>query len=546
MKLHILFGAALAMVCGGLAASDSSSSSYHPSSPYGTWRPLNNQPNFVSYDLTDPFDPVPDAGGAFEPRLLTDGSVVMQNVGVWSTPEMWRLVPDEFGSYVNGTWSQIASLPLNYNVTTGAVLADGRFLIAGAEYIDWDYKFLLPNQSFIYDPVEGSWTSFSGPFFFTDLYGPRASYAPSPVGDAANIVLSDGTFMLQNKMSTQAALLDLKTLTWKETGTTSKAPRWNDEEGLTLLPNGKVLTVNCYTESHFIPSMYPYPEDPTGSQIYDPKTGLWTSAGSTINSLTDPEGAEIGAAILRPDGTVFQIGASGYTSIYDYRKNRWSVGPTLPVGTGDEGQLGQQDGPAALLPNGNVLFPASPISPVFAPGLHFYVFDGTSLYEQPNIPNATEINPSIGTPDAAWMISLLVLPTGEVLSVDGSNDVEIYTPDDRSYDPNWAPVISECPKKVERNKTYKIKGIRFNGMSQASAFGDESQNATNYPLVRITNNSTGHVFYCRTHDHSYMGVASDKKVHTYFDVPANIEKGKSKLEVVANGIPSKPMHIVVH
>lgn len=42
-----------------------------------------------------------------------------------------------------------------------------------------------------------------------------------------------------------------------------------------------------------------------------------------------------------------------------------------------------------------------------------------------------------------------------------------------------------------------------------------------------------------------MGVASNKKVHTFFDVPANIESGESKFEVVANGIPSKPKKIVV-
>ena len=46
--------------------------------------------------------------------------------------------------------------------------------------------------------------------------------------------------------------------------------------------------------------------------------------------------------------------------------------------------------------------------------------------------------------------------------------------------------------------------------------------ATNYPLVRITNNSTHHVFYARTHDHSTMGVATGSAtVSTNFDVPAD-------------------------
>jgi hypothetical protein len=84
-------------------------------------------------------------------------------------------------------------------------------------------------------------------------------------------------------------------------------------------------------------------------------------------------------------------------------------------------------------------------------------------------------------------------------------------------------------------------------MSQAAAFGDELETATNYPIVRITNRSTGHVFYARTHDHSTMGVATGSlPVSTNFDVPAAAETGASRLEVVANGIPSKPVNITVN
>ena len=79
------------------------------------------------------------------------------------------------------------------------------------------------------------------------------------------------------------------------------------------------------------------------------------------------------------------------------------------------------------------------------------------------------------------------------------------------------------------------------------AFGDEFQNATNYPLVRITNKGTGHVFYARTHDHSSMGVATGSLiVTTNFDVPAGMETGASTLEVVANGLASKAVAVTVH
>ena len=76
-------------------------------------------------------------------------------------------------------------------------------------------------------------------------------------------------------------------------------------------------------------------------------------------------------------------------------------------------------------------------------------------------------------------------------------------------------------------------------------YGDEGQNATNYPLVRITNLTTNHVFYSRTHDHSSMAVASDQVVSTHFDVPKTQETGSSELEVVANGIASAPVPVFV-
>ena len=69
---------------------------------------------------------------------------------------------------------------------------------------------------------------------------------------------------------------------------------------------------------------------------------------------------------------------------------------------------------------------------------------------------------------------------------------------------------------------------------------------SSYPLVRITNNASGHVFYARTHDHSTMGVATGKKkVSTHFDVPSGIETGASSLAVVANGIASTAVAVTV-
>ena len=75
--------------------------------------------------------------------------------------------------------------------------------------------------------------------------------------------------------------------------------------------------------------------------------------------------------------------------------------------------------------------------------------------------------------------------------------------------------------------------------------GDDWQAATNYPLLRITNRLTHHVFYSRTHDFSSMAVANSHPVTALFDVPANQEQGASLLEVVTNGVASEPIEVLV-
>jgi hypothetical protein len=97
-----------------------------------------------------------------------------------------------------------------------------------------------------------------------------------------------------------------------------------------------------------------------------------------------------------------------------------------------------------------------------------------------------------------------------------------------------------------RGTTYRLEGTQLNGLSQAVAYGDDYQGATNYPLVRITSDATGHVFYGRTHDHSTMGVATGATpVSTLFEAPGEAEVGASALVVVANGVPSAPVAVTI-
>ena len=472
------------------------------------WQLLNNQPPVLDYANCGPGTPL----------LLTDGTVMLADKGC---QDWWKLTPDQFGSYLNGSWTQLASLPAGYSPLYhgSAVLADGRVIIEGGEY-----NFLQAvwtNMGALYDPGKNTWT----------MVKPPAGW--STIGDAQSVVLANGTYMQANCCTTQSALLNPATLAWASTG----ANKFDvyDEEGWTLLPNGKVLTVDAY-----VPIGITYMPTDTNSEIYDPATGSWSSAGSTVLQLWDSAHGcggqrhasfEVGPGVLRPDGTVFYTGANrcgaGHTAIYDSDSGTWTAGPDFP------GTLDIADGPAALEPNGLVLMMTSPL--IFNTPATFLEWDGTSLTQAPPAPNASN--------DSSFYGNFLVLPTGQILFTDFFF-VSVYNPVG-TYNLAWAPVITSAPSVIRPGGSYVISGYRFNGMSQASAYGDDFQSATNYPLVRITNNRTGHVFYSRTHDHSSMAVASTSLVSTHFDVPRAQEHGVSRLEVVANGIASASTEVRV-
>jgi Kelch motif len=63
-----------------------------------------------------------------------------------------------------------------------AVLPDGRVLVEGGEYVD--FNFAWTNQGAIYDPVIDSWQTVQPPVGW------------GSIGDAQGVVLSSGTFML--------------------------------------------------------------------------------------------------------------------------------------------------------------------------------------------------------------------------------------------------------------------------------------------------------------------------------------------------------------
>jgi hypothetical protein len=491
------------------------------------WTPLTNSPPF---------------GTPGTMLLESDGTVLVHDEpdnNVTGGTNLWyKLTPDANGSYVNGTWSQIASMPANYTPLyfASAILPDGRMIVEGGEYIG--ENAVWSNQGAIYNPVTNSWAPVAPPRDWTSI------------GDAASEVLADGTFMLQQPcqdcltnpyLSTDDALLNPRTLTWNVLQAPGKNDP-NDEEGWTLEPSGQLLTLDTWVSPQ--------------TQLYNPGTQSWSFAGSTATNgnPVDPfPVVEIGPQVEMPGGNVFVVGAGSstqqpptpcttdvatQTALYQFQAGTagtWSAGPEIPPIDGQE--YDSTDGPGSVLPDGNVLFDASAC--VYNTPTHFFIYDATSntITQIPDVPNAPN--------DTSYNTRLLALPNGQVLFDDGSNQMLVYTAGG-SPEPSWRPSIrSLSSANLVPGAAYTLSGTQLAGLDQGAAYGDDVQDNTNFPLVRITNSATGAVTYARTSDWTSVSVAPGTRSSTQFTIPPGTPVGPSTLVVIANGIASSPQTVIV-
>jgi hypothetical protein len=491
------------------------------------WTPLNNAPPF---------------GTPGTMLLESDGTVLVHNEPdnntTGGTNAWWKLTPDSHGSYINGTWSQIASMPAAYTPLyfASAILPDGRMIVEGGEYIG--ENAVWTNEGAIYNPVTNAWASVAPPRGWTSI------------GDAASEVLANGTFMLQQPCNTcltnpnltvDDALLNAKTLTWKVIPGTGKNDP-NDEEGWTLEPSGQVLTLDTWI--------------PAATQLFSPATRTWSFAGNTAatgNPVNPFPVVEIGPQVEMPGGNTFVVGAGSSTqepptpcttdattqnALYTYQAGTvgtWTAGPQIPAIGGQ--QFDSTDGPGSVLPDGNVLFDVSAC--VYNTPTHFFVYNAgsNSLTQVPDVPNAPN--------DSSYYTRMLALPNGQVLFNDGTSQMEVYT---AGGTPNasWKPSITSLSStRLAPGSSYALSGRQLAGLDQGAAYGDDVQDATNFPLVRITNSATGVVTYARTSHWTSVSVRPGTWSSTKFTLPSGTPAGKSTLVVVANGIASSPSTVTI-
>ncbi len=128
---------------------------------------------------------------------------------------------------------------------------------------------------------------------------------------------------------------------------------------------------------------------------------------------------------------------------------------------------------------------------------------------------------------------------------DGSHHLLVYTAGG-TPNPAWAPSINSISTTTFKPGTSaSLSGTQLAGLSQGAAYGDDVQDATNFPLVRITNSKTGVVTYARTSNWSSVSIAPGAASSTDFTIPKTTPAGASTLVVIANGIASAPVPVTI-
>jgi hypothetical protein len=419
--------------------------------------------------------------------LLTDGTV-MCAVGGGSGGNTWyKLTPDSSGSYTNGTWSQLASMNDTRLYYSSEVLPNGNVYVAGGEYGTGGSDA----RAEIYNPLTNSW-SFSSTMPFTAT-------------DASAILLPNGNILQSNSQSTYAQY-NPNNNSWSGTfgGPDSNETDW------VQLPDSSILELVSYGQN---------------TSRYIPSSNSWVN-DATVPVALFGYGGELGSAHLLPNGNVFWLGATSNTAIYTPSGNTnpgsWVAGPQIPGG------FGAVDSAAAMMANGNILCAVGSTSGFSAP-TYFYEYNyTTNSFSQVNGPTGTSDNTS------PFTTSMLALPDGGIL-YQGTGLYE--------YKPNGSQVSSGAPsvQSITHNSdgSYTLTGTGLDGISEGAKYGDDKQMNSNYPLVRITNNSTGTVYYCRTYNWTPgLVMTGSRTMSTQFAVPSSAPNGSYTLVVSANGIAS--------
>jgi hypothetical protein len=463
---------------------------------------------------------VPNSDGAGVSLLLPNGTLMVKGGGDTDTAVWYQVTPDATGSYVNGTWTQLASMNVSRLFFGSDVLPSGNVFVVGGLYAG-DQS--ASTSAEIYNPRTNTWTQV-------------ASDPVAQVGNQPTEVLANGSVMVSTLARSQGwapdgetEIYNPATNSWSQAGNAIFTDQTNADPWVKL-PNGELLTYDGLTSS----------QDNQGqAKFFDPSSTYWFKASyGTLPVLTNASANYgVGPELLLPDGRVFIGGGNGLTAFYNSGTGLWSQGPTMPsvLVNGVPTQLTMNASPGAVMPNGDLLLALAPAvnGNSYAGPTFLYDFNpATGVYTNVTPPASSGFD----TSNHSFVDNMLVLPTGQVLVTNFEGTPFIYTPQGT---PNsaWKPSIISFTNNG--NGSYTLSGTQLNGRDEGASDGGDGQMAENYPLVRVTDTLTGAVYYATTSNWSSTGVATGSATETVSVVlPTALGNDPYSLVVIADGIAS--------
>jgi YVTN family beta-propeller protein len=246
--------------------------------------------------------------------LLANGQVLVV-AGAYLVPgvDAFGLASAELFDPATGTWTPTGSLNVARMNQAGALLVNGRPLVAGGQ--DRGVTFQNFNSAEVYDPASDTWSLTANPM----LTARRGSFALTTL-PSGQVLAAGGVTDWIGPPTANAELFDPATGVWTST---SPLPAAVSDHTATLLEDGKVLIAGGLRSGTYLDTGY----------LFDPATQLWTP---TPNPLIRALGYH--EAVRLPGGPVLLVGGwNGTTTvtsaeIFGAARSIDNVPPTVNAG----------------------------------------------------------------------------------------------------------------------------------------------------------------------------------------------------------------------
>ncbi len=465
--------------------------------------------------------PFPPGGSPSNVALLTDGRVLC---GGPETSNSWyTLKPDSAGSYVNGSWNQVASSHLGHEFNPAFVLRDGKYFLCGGEYVSdpTERRLHASDQDRarceIYDPVNDSWQT------VTDM--------PQTVADSPAAELSDGTVLGLSHASLNSYVFS-----------TATSPNWTQKASYPDKTVGTEGGCVLLGDASVFCGMRRFAR-------YTPASNGWSitaaPCGQEFDEFSSSTHDEIGPILLLPNGNVFVLGGNANNGFYNVALNQWFLAATTPA------PYNHGDAPSAVEVNGDVLSVVTtdadgegqpnsdndPSGPNGQVALYEY---GIVSDTWTNVPLPSGV--SLGSGNRTRLLNLPRpgAATAQILVAPGMGDGTMLV-----YNTSASTTLTGDKSTLQSitgpvNGFYTLTGLQLNGLSNGSDLGDDSKSATNYPIVSLTSNSSGRIFFARSSAFSQMAPTRTKTASSScsFTLPDGLPNGTYQVRVSANGVQS--------